>query len=39
LLSELNSVSVIKGFSENGELIKKEIYNTRLNILGNYLNE
>jgi tRNA nucleotidyltransferase/poly(A) polymerase len=39
LLSELNSVTINKGFSENGELIKKEIYNTRLNILGNYLNE
>ena len=39
LLAELNSVSIDEGFSENGELIKKEIYNKRLDIIKNYLNE
>ena len=39
LLAELNSVSINEGFSENGELIKKEIYNKRLDIIKNYLNE
>ena len=39
LLTELNSVSINEGFSENGELIKKEIYNKRLDIIKNYLNE
>ena len=39
LLSELNSVSPSKGSSQNGELVKKEIYNARIDIIKNYLNE
>ena len=39
LLSELNSVSPSESSSQNGELVKKEIYNTRIDIIKNYLNE
>ena len=39
LLSELNSVSPNESSSQNGELVKKEIYNARIDIIKNYLNE
>ena len=39
LLSELNSVSPSESSSQNGELVKKEIYNARIDIIKNYLNE
>ena len=39
LLSELNSISLSERSSDNGELAKKEIYNARINIIRNYLNE
>ena len=39
LLSELNSVSPKESSSQNGELVKKEIYNARIDIIKNYLNE
>ena len=39
LLSELNSISLSERSSDNRELSKKEIYNARINIIRNYLNE
>ena len=39
LISELNSVTVNQSSSKNGELVKKEIYNARIDIIQNYLNE
>ena len=39
LLSELNSITVSDRSSKNGELVKKEIYNARIDIIENYLNE
>ena len=39
LISELNSVTVNHSSSKDGELVKKEIYNARIDIIQNYLNE